>query len=138
MTGTKEDAEFAGCVAKLAKSKPIVAAGKTSIMELASLIKQFKVYLTPDSAPMHVASAMGTPVIALFGPTDPARHLVPSRDCVVICKCAELKCGPCYKPNCMKNFACMKKITVDDVFDAMKEFLIKGVNIESPAGNNTL
>jgi len=66
------------------QSKPLIAAGRTSILELASLIKRFKVYLTPDSAPMHIAASMGTPCIALFGPTDPQRHVVPSGACIVI------------------------------------------------------
>jgi ADP-heptose:LPS heptosyltransferase len=92
-------------------------------MELASLMRHFKVYITPDSAPMHIASAMGTPFIALFGPTDPARHVGPSREHMVLK--ADLKCMPCYSPHCLKNFRCMRKITVDAVFAAVKDFLSK-------------
>jgi len=123
LTGAKEDEDFAGYIASLTKSKPINSVGKTTVMELASLIKRFKVYLTPDSAPMHIATSMGINLIALFGPTDPKRHLVMGPGCVVFCKSGSLKCSPCYSPACMKNFACMKKITVDEVFAQMKEFL---------------
>ena len=123
LTGAEEDVGFAQAIMKAAKSKPLIAAGKTGILELAALIKRFKVYLTPDSAPMHIASSVGTPCIALFGPTDPARHVIPSKVCIVISKKDELKCSPCYSPTCVKNFVCMKKITVDEVLEAMKPFL---------------
>lgn len=123
LTGSKEDAPLAQAIARRARSKPIVAAGRTSIMELACLIKHFKVFLTPDSAPMHIAAAVGTPFIALFGPTDPSRHLAPAERCIVMKKA--LECSPCYKPTCSKDYKCMKKITVNEIFEAMKPFLAK-------------
>ena len=123
LTGTKDDVELANNICRLTKSKPIVAAGKTSIGELACLIRRFKVFLTPDSAPLHIAVAMGTPAVALFGPTDPSRHAVQSENCFIICKSDELKCMPCYSPTCMKNFKCMKLITVDEVYEAMRKYL---------------
>lgn len=123
LTGTEGDADFAQAIAKATKSKPLVAAGKTSILELAALIRRFKVYLTPDSAPLHIASCVGTPCVALFGPTDPLRHMVPSGLCIAVTKKNELRCSPCYKPSCVKDFACMKMITVDDVLAAMRPYL---------------
>lgn len=123
LTGAKSDAEFANYILRLTKSKPVVAVGKTNIMSLACLIRRFKVYLSPDSAPMHIASAMKTPFVALFGPTDPARHVVPSENVVVLCKSSDLKCSPCYSPTCNKKYKCMKKITVDEVFEVIKKFI---------------
>ena len=122
LTGSKDDAELANRIAHMTKSKPIVAAGKTSMLELACLIRRMKVYVTPDSAPMHIASAMGTPFVAIFGPTDPARHLPPAEKFIVLKK--ELKCSPCYSPRCMKKILCMRKITAGEVFEAMKRFLV--------------
>lgn len=135
LTGAKEDAELASHIAKLAKSKPIVAAGKTNIMELASLIKHFKVYLTPDSAPLHVASAVGTPVVALFGPTEPDKHVVRTNNCVVLCKSDDMKCSPCYKSTCTKTNTCMKRITVDDVLEAMKGYLVNEMRPDENSAN---
>jgi len=135
LTGTKEDFDFASRIAKMSKSKPIIAAGKTSVMELVCLIRHFKVYLTPDSAPMHIASSVGTPLVALFGPTDPRRHMVMTENSIVLCKSGELKCSPCYSPSCIKNFACMRKISVNEVMDAMKK-IFKGRDSQAePAGN---
>ncbi len=136
LTGSEEDIDFVQAVVRSCKSRPIIAAGKTGILDLAALIKRFKVYLTPDSAPMHIAAAMGTPCIALFGPTDPERHVVPSQKCIVMTRKDELKCSPCYNPSCVKNFICMKKITVDEVISAMKPFIIQEAQIESTASND--
>jgi lipopolysaccharide heptosyltransferase II len=123
LTGTKDDLHIVDEVTSASSSKPVSAAGRTGIPELASLIKRCSVYITPDSAPMHIASAMGTPLVALFGPTDPARHVAPSNNCVVIKK--ELKCMPCYSPNCSKRIKCMNSITVDEVFSAVKGIIQK-------------
>ena len=136
LTGTEHDIDFARAIAKMSKSKPLIAAGRTSVLELAGLIRRFRVYLTPDSAPMHIAAAMGTPCVALFGPTDPERHAPPSKTCMAISKKDELKCSPCYNPNCVKNFVCMKKITVDEVLAAMRPYLKEEEKIESTAGND--
>ncbi|MDD5173851.1 MAG: lipopolysaccharide heptosyltransferase II [Candidatus Omnitrophota bacterium] len=121
LTGTKEDALFIEKIRAMTASKPVAAAGRTAVMELASLIKRCKIYITPDSAPMHIASALGTPFIALFGPTDPVRHVAPSKDYVVIKK--NLKCSPCYNPNCSKGLKCMSGIEVEEVFTAVKNIL---------------
>jgi lipopolysaccharide heptosyltransferase II len=123
LTGTEEDAEFINNIKDLTSSKPIVAAGKTGILELAVLIKKLKAYITPDSAPMHIAAAMGTPFVALFGPTDPKRHLPPARDHIVIAK--DLKCSPCYSANCLKGLKCMKNISVEEVLQAVGTVLPK-------------
>jgi lipopolysaccharide heptosyltransferase II len=125
LTGAEQDSAFAAEIARVARSKPLVAAGRTGIMTMAGLMKHFRVYVTPDSAPMHVAAGMGTPFVALFGPTDPARHLPPSRDCVVLYKGGEMKCSPCYKAGCNKKVTCMRRITVKDVLDAVRGFLAR-------------
>jgi len=123
LTGTKEDTIFVEKIREDTSSKPVVAAGKTGILELASLIKRCKVYITPDSAPLHIASAVGTPFIALFGPTDSARHIAPSKNYTVIKK--NLKCSPCYNPSCSKRIKCMNSVTVDEVFQAVKNVLME-------------
>ena len=50
-------------------------------------------------------------------------HVLPSESCIVISKKNELKCSPCYSPTCVKNFVCMKRITVDEVLEAMRPYL---------------
>lgn len=132
LTGSREDVNFTSQILKAARSKPIMAVGKTDILELACLIKRFKAYITPDSAPMHIASAVGTPFIALFGPTDPKRHIVPYGNYTAMKK--DLKCIPCYSTHCIRNFKCMKDITVAEVFEVMKRnYLNEDVTTYNPS-----
>ena len=114
ITGTEKDKGFIARLLNLTKSKPAIFVGKTGILQLASLIKRCAVYVTPDSAPLHIASAVGTPFVALFGPTDYHRHLPPSDRFNVLKK--SLPCAPCYSPQCkIKTHDCMKLITPEEV-----------------------
>ena len=106
---------------KRAKSKPVNALGMTNIPRLAALLKRCGLVITSDSAPMHVAAGCGTPFIALFGPTDPARHLPPAKKYIVIKK--ELPCMPCYHAKCDRGYLCMRSIKPDEVYEAAKKIL---------------
>lgn len=102
------------------KSRPVIACGKTTINQLACLIKRCRVFISGDTAPLHIASGVGTPVIALFGPTDPRRHISSEKDALILKK--ELECQPCYKPKCV-SIECMKQISVDEVKEAVLKLL---------------
>lgn len=122
-TGTAEDGKIAAEISKgLPHAKLINACAKTTINQLACLIKRCKVFISADSAPLHIANAVDTPFIALFGPTDPERHLAPSTKGIVITK--ELACSPCYKPNC-KTRQCLEEITPEEVLTKIEELLKK-------------
>jgi len=121
LVGSKAEAETGIEISRLAKSKPINLIGKTSLTELAALTKRFKCLITSDSAPMHIAAAMKTPFVALFGPTDPVRHLPPAEKYVVITK--DLRCAPCYKPVC-SDTRCMREITAAEVIKAVNDILM--------------
>lgn len=116
LIGSKSDLETGAAILSLARSKPINLIGRTSLPELAALMKRLRCLVTSDSAPMHVAAAMATPFVALFGPTDPQRHLPPSENYAVIRR--GLSCSPCYKPVC-SDIRCMREITVEDVLKAI-------------------
>ena len=94
--------------------------GRTTLRELACLYKRAALVVTTDSGPMHLAAAIGTPLVALFGPTDPLRtgpygtgHRVIRRS---------LACMPCFRKRC-ETTACMREISVDEVLTAVKELL---------------
>lgn len=95
-------------------------AGITSLRELASIINDCDVLLTNDSGPMHIASALGTPLVALFGSTD-ENQTGPYDQGTVINKKAE--CSPCFERECPIDFRCMKEISVDEVVHLVKEQL---------------
>ena len=80
----------------------------------------FRKFVSVDSAPMHIAAAVGTPLVAIFGPTDPGRHKPPAQKITVIKK--DLKCSPCYKPDC-KTLICIKGIDINEVAQAVAGFL---------------
>lgn len=94
--------------------------GKTNILQLGALLEQCNVCLTCDSGPMHIAAAVGTPTVALFGPTDPNRHKPYGNGHTIIDK--PLSCRPCYKRMCHRQdtqFLCMKEITSSEVIEAL-------------------
>jgi len=121
ITGTQADQALANMlISSLKNAKVINACGKTNINELAVLIKKCQVFISADSSPLHIASAVGTPFIALFGPTDARRHLPPGKNYVVIHK--ELRCSPCYKTKC-RSKRCMVQISPAEVFAAVMKLL---------------
>lgn len=126
ITGSHQELAMGNELLKMTTSHPINAIGKTSITELACLIKHCQAFVTVDTAAMHISASVGTPFVALFGPTDPARHLPPNDNCVVLKK--ELKCSPCYKRRCW-SLRCMNEISVEEVKDAVTELISsKGKN----------
>ncbi|MDP3143170.1 MAG: GT4 family glycosyltransferase PelF [Candidatus Omnitrophota bacterium] len=120
ITGTEKEADLARELLQLVKSKPAIFVGKTTIMQLACLIKRCKVYISGDSAPLHVAAAMKVAVIGLFGPTSALRHMPPAEKFAVIK--GKVDCAPCYKPNC-RNIKCMQAITVEEVLETIERFI---------------
>ena len=122
VTGSPAERSLGEELLRLSRSRPFFAIGKTSPMELACLIRACHVYVTNDSAPLHIATAMGTPTVCLFGPTDPARHLSPTPLVRVIKK--DVFCSPCYSTWCRTiTHACMNRIGVEEVARAVQHFL---------------
>ncbi len=106
--------------------------GKTSIPELAAVIECCDLLVTGDSGAMHIASAVGTPIVALFGSTDPAQTgpigAMPAR---VIYK--KLHCAPCKShPTCGGTYDCMKSISPSEVLSAVLELLGRRIRITLP------
>ncbi|MBI2885026.1 MAG: glycosyltransferase [Candidatus Omnitrophica bacterium] len=122
VTGHASERPMGDALLRLTHARPHVLIGRTRLMELACLIKRCRVFITGDSAPLHLAAAVGTPTLALFGPTDPQRHVPPSAHLRVLYK--RVFCSPCYSPRCRTiTHACMKRITVEEVFTATKQLL---------------
>ena len=99
----------------------INAVGKTSLKQLRALIERCHLFITNDSGPLQIASTTKTPIIALFGSSDPEKTS-PWRkeDCTVIYK--KVSCSPCFKKKC-KKLICFKEISVEDVLQAAKTYL---------------
>jgi len=95
-------------------------AGKTSLRELIALIQTCDLFLTNDSGPMHVASALGTPLIALFGSTSDVATS-PYNGGRIIHK--HVPCSPCYRRECPIDFRCMTRIEVSEVYQEIQSLL---------------
>lgn len=101
------------------KAKVLNLAGKTTLTQLAALLSQAALLITNDSATMHMASYLNTPVIALFGPTDAWRY-GPWADKSIILR-RHLFCAPCMKAQCRYGtLQCLKLITVQNVLEAIE------------------
>jgi predicted lipopolysaccharide heptosyltransferase III len=92
--------------------------GKVSLKGLAALLKRARVLVTNDSGPMHLAVAVGTPVVALFGPTDPART-GPYGEQGKVLRTA-ISCSPCFSRSCSHR-SCMTEIGVEEVLAAVEK-----------------
>jgi lipopolysaccharide heptosyltransferase II len=121
LVGTESERAICEAIHRMAQVKPIVAAGATSLNELAALLKRCRVFVGGDSAPLHVAAAMGVPLVTLFGPTDPVRHLPPSPRLKLIR--LDLPCSPCYRRICPRygrgHMECMERISPEVVTEAV-------------------
>ena len=121
--GTRADAAIAGRIESAIPRPPSAIwnlAGKTSLRELMALLKICRVLLTNDSGPMHVAAALGTPVVVPFGSTSPeltgpglpgdSRHRLLKSD---------VPCSPCFLRECPIDFRCLNGISTERVVAAV-------------------
>jgi len=109
-------------VKKLRDPGLINLVGKTSLLELAAVLKSVTVAVGPDSGPSHVATAVGTPYVSLFGPTSPRRTAPHGSENLVVQ--ASVDCAPCYKKQCPGlDRICMRKISVEKVKEKLSEAL---------------
>ncbi len=116
LTGSTAEIPLGEALAGIVKVETINLIGKTTLMQLGALIESCTFYLTCDSGPMHIAAAVGTPTIALFGPTSPIRHGPHGDSHEAIEKPVE--CRPCYKRKCMRKdqpHLCMTEIDPNEV-----------------------
>jgi heptosyltransferase-2 len=94
--------------------------GRTSLGALAGVAERCAVFVTNDSGAMHVAAAVGRPVVALFGPTDErATHPIGVHEVLT----ESVFCRPCHLRDCPIDHRCMKRIGADRVFDAVARYL---------------
>ena len=116
-TGSKDHIIDVARILSYMESEAINLVGKTTLKQLAHLFKHSKLVVSTDSGPMHIAAAVGTRVIALFGPTSPSRTGPFGEGHVIIRK--DLPCSPCLKRSC-PTLECMDSISVEDVFSKIR------------------
>lgn len=124
--GGKEDEVLACEIKKLSGCDLIVAAGKLSLGESAAAISKCRLFITNDTAPLHLASAFQIPTVAIFGPTTTSFGFGPYNTNYLIVE-KDLKCRPCGRHGHKKcpegHFKCMAEISTGEVFEACGRFL---------------
>ena len=116
--GGPKERELVDHVASLMTTAPITFAEALTIRQFAALVEQCNLFITNDTGPMHIAAAMQTPTVALFGPGDHIRFqpLEPIHTTIR----HHVPCNPCKQfTNKCKNNICMKLITVDEVWEVV-------------------
>lgn len=101
---------------------PIDLTSKTSLKQLAYLIKHACAFIGGDTGPMHLAIALGTPVITMFGPTDPKRNGPYHGNNVVLRPPGD--CTSCWGRSCSRQTQCLDLIKIEDVWEAVKRIVI--------------
>jgi lipopolysaccharide heptosyltransferase II len=129
LTGAPSDLPLIEKITARMREQPITLAGKTSLNQLAALFKRADLLISGDSGPMHMAGAVGTPLIAIHGPTDPALSGPVSRHATILR--SDIWCSPCYQAretaDCrFFTTQCMKNILPAQVFAVAREKLREG------------
>ena len=123
--GSDQDIDLAQQIRQMAKSNPLIMAGRTTIKQFAAIAKKSALFVGSDSGAMHIASAVGTPVVALFGPSN-LREWGPRGGPVEVLY-KGLDCRICYNTTCTRGEeSCMRLIAVHEVSAAAQRLLFSG------------
>ncbi len=122
--GGTEDRDLADSICAAMKNVPLDMTGKMSLTQLGSVLKRCAILVSGDTGPMHLATAVKTPVVALFGAIDPKRTGPVGAGHRVI-QHAEVGCVPCNAKTCTNTvyLECMERITVEEVFSTVCDML---------------
>jgi heptosyltransferase-2 len=119
--GTSAEAGVAAAISAEMRRPPVNLTGKTAIADLPALLSQCHLFIGNDSGAMHVAAAVGLPVVAIFGPTDPGGTAPVTPRCNIVQQ--KPYCSPCFLRRCPTDHRCMTAITADMVEAAARPWL---------------
>ncbi len=125
LIGGKGEEDLGIEIASQMRSQPLVLSGKTTIPELINVLTHCAVLVTNDTGPMHMAQALGVPVVAIFGSTDPETTGPSGGEHCLIRE--QVRCSPCLLRSCPIDHRCMTQITTElvvmTVMEKMNVFL---------------
>ena len=129
IVGSKGDMDIADKIVNLSKGKATSLAGKTDLKELIEVIRGAKFVVSNDSGPMHIATALGIPVFAIFGPTDSLRTGPYGKGHTVMRE--DISCSPCFKRTC-NDMKCMNSLSVEKVYRTIRRKYIQDIKSRLP------
>lgn len=117
--GVEDEVPIITEIQRLMRSESVSIAGKTTLIQLASILHSCNVFIGNDSGPMHLAAAVGTSTIGLYGPGDPTRFAPAGVNCQTIRR--KFDCPPCSGATCrFGEEGCMSQIQVSDVIQRLE------------------
>jgi lipopolysaccharide heptosyltransferase II len=119
--GTSAEAAVSNAIAAGMRRPPIDLTGKTTIADLPALLSQCQLFIGNDSGAMHVAAAVGLPVVAVFGPTDPFGTAPVTPRCTIVQE--KPYCSPCFLRRCPTDHRCMTHIMPAAVEAAARKWI---------------
>ncbi len=119
--GTAAEASVSTAISAEMRRQPIDLTGKTAIADLSALLSQCHLFIGNDSGAMHVAAAVGLPIVAVFGPTDPDGTAPVTPRCSIVQQ--KPYCSPCFLRRCPTDHRCMTVVTADMVEAAARPWL---------------
>jgi lipopolysaccharide heptosyltransferase II len=119
--GTAAEKTVAAAIAAAMHRPPIDLTGKTAIADLPALLSRCHLFVGNDSGAMHVAAAVGLPVVAVFGPTDPNGTAPVTTRCTIVQE--KPYCSPCFLRRCPTDHRCMTRILPSAVEAAARSWL---------------
>jgi heptosyltransferase-2 len=120
--GSPDDVPLVQHICSQMTKQAVSLAGQDRLTSFTALATRCAVMITNDSGSMHIANAVGTRVVALFGPTDPCRTAPTAAPATVLQR--DLACSPCFRTTCpYADHPCMRFIEVDDVYQAVLDIL---------------
>lgn len=126
LVGAPHERPLADEILAFMGAEPVDCVGETTPRQLGAVLKRCSVVVSGDTGPLHMATAVGTPVVGLFGPTDPART-GPVGPGHVVLRHPEVECVPCRSARCRKGeTVCMRAITPEEVAASVHRLLLRG------------
>ncbi|MDQ3041765.1 MAG: lipopolysaccharide heptosyltransferase II [Acidobacteriota bacterium] len=119
LVGVKDELEVSNEVYEQSKNKPIILTGKTDLAEATAILSEIDLLVSNDMGLAHIASAVGTKTLVIFGPTNP--QTTRPWNAEIFYKSVE--CSPCMLRDCPIDHRCLTRISADEVFEKSKLIL---------------
>lgn len=120
LLGAPSDREFADKIVAAMTTRASNLVGRTNLRELTAVLSLSALVVTHDSGPMHIAAALGRPIVAIFGPTDPRRCGPYATAHRIVA--TPIECSPCYRRTC-SHHSCMEQLAVETVESSVRDVL---------------
>jgi heptosyltransferase-2 len=122
LVGTKDELEISEEVFEKSEIKPLILTGKTNLSEAVAILSEIDLFVSNDMGLAHIAPAVGTKTIVIFGPTNEKTTQPIGSE--IIRK--NVECSPCMLRDCPIDHRCMTRISADEVFEKAKAILANG------------